>query len=72
MNENTLTIDDTYCMFCIRCGSNKDITMLPNRNKNLQMVGFHFVCLECMPYLAGADTRTEFGQENTTDRGTIQ
>ena len=65
-----IEIDSSYCVHCIRCGDNKELTMLPNRNGRYDMVGFHFVCLTCLPYISGKQTRTEFGDEEI--KGDIQ
>ena len=50
-------------MHCIKCGTTMNLMMLPNRNALCEMVGWHFVCPECLPFIAGKETRTEFGNE---------
>lgn len=60
--------NEIYLTHCIKCGTPDKLMMVPNRNGIGQMVGWHFVCNECFSYIAGKETRTEFGKANIDEK----
>ena len=56
-----------YLIHCIVCGATDKLMLLPNRNGIGQMVGWHFVCPECIDNIAGKETQTAFGMSDVDD-----
>ena len=55
---------DQYKVHCIKCGTSDDMMLVPNRNGKGEMVGWHFVCPNCINFVLGKATRTMFGEED--------
>lgn len=51
--KNKLT-DEDFTVYCISCGSNRDLQMWPHRNEKQHMVGWVFACMKCEKKLPDA------------------